>query len=182
MGCYKATENLGEHGRSTQQNSTRTRPQTLSIGCCSLVWARQVDVKSGQVTVIASKDVPFEDQTAAWCLHGADSEHIQISSLENSPRTCLGARNAIILLNYLYAWQLSKSNPPHRVSICPHCRYLKALAYCRLWRTIPRAPKYFHPLQHQLDISTTLQSKLFKEKALFMKNRSQWHYIKIHQT
>ena len=110
-------ENLGEHGRSTHQNSTRTWPQTLYTGRWSLVEARQADVKSGQVTVITSKDVPFEDQTAAWCLRGADSEHIQISPSENS------SRNAIILLNYLYAWQLSKSNPLHRGSICPCCRY-----------------------------------------------------------
>lgn len=53
---------------------------------------------------------------------------------------------------------------PHTIHIYPHYRYLKACVYCRLQRRAPRTPKYFNPLQHQLNTSIALQNKLFKEK------------------
>lgn len=167
--CQRGAGRAWKNSAKSQKDKARD-PHTR----CPVLGEHGEPVKSGQLTAFISKDIPREDQTLPTISSLPFSEHFQTFPLENSSRTCLGVKIAIILLNYLQpAEQSSKSNPPHITNICPHYRYFKACASCRLWRRIPRPPRYFNPLLQQLNILTAVQSKLFKEKALFVQSKFQ---------
>lgn len=118
-------------------------------------------VKNGHVRVL-----PGRPNSPTGSSFSRKSEHSQVSSLENSSRSTLGAKLARVSLKDPYTQQLSKSNPPQMMSALTVLVH-KAHAYCRLRWRISRAPKH-----HRLKISITVQSNLSKEKTHFPKNKS----------